>query len=183
MNNSYSDKELVAGLIGNDNRIVNFFFYQKCGAMIGYIISKIYRHQAEKDELVNDLYLYLQENDWHKVRQFDFRSKLTTWVSVVATRYFIKKRNLVIENHELNPLKENGYDPLKEMLIKMDIHNALERMPNKRYSELLRDLYINDMEAEKVAEKMNVTIANFYNLKHRAIQQITQIMKKEDGYV
>jgi len=182
MTENYSDREIIDGLLSNDRQMVHHFFYVKCRPIIGYIIGKVFNHQAEKDELVSELYLLLRENDWYKLRQFDFRSKLTTWLSVVSTRHFIKKRDLLIENGRENTPIERGYDPLKDMLIKMDIHHMLYKMPNARYRELLRDFFIQDMEPEAIAKKMNVTLANFYNLKHRAIQQIAEILKKEVGY-
>jgi len=184
-----SDKEIIDGFIANDPKVIKRFWVGQCTPMFKYIIfKKVFNPQAESEEFINDLYLYLQEKEWSKLLQFDYRSKLTTWLSVVATRFFIKKNNdLLIEKQRVIPLNEKsrndtGYDPVKKMLIKMDIHNALERMPNARYREILRDLYIHEMEPEAVAIKLNITLANLYNIKHRAIQQIAEIFKNEYGY-
>lgn len=186
MTDKYTDKEIVDGLIANDENIIRHFFLEKCAPMLGYIIKKVYAYRVERDELVSELFIYLQENNWHKLRQFDFRSKLTTWLSVVAVRFFIKKRNLLIESDEKNTLidqiKESGYDPVKDMFIKMDVRHALERMPNARYREVLYEWFINGMEPEELADRMNITLANLYNLKLRAVQQIAEIIKKEEGY-
>ena len=90
----YSDKEIVDGILRNDSKIIEYFFFNRCSPMFAFIISKIFNNRAEKDELVNELFLYLNQNDWYKIRQFDFKSKLTTWVSVVAVRFFIRKKNI-----------------------------------------------------------------------------------------
>jgi len=179
--NSY-DKETVEGILAGKEDIVRHFFYDECAPMFSYIIYKIFDRQVKKDELINELYLYLQADNWRKLRQFDYRSKLTTWLSVVAIRFFRKKRAALIENSEMNAIKEDRYDPLKNIIMKMDIHSALERMSNIRYREVLYELFINDTEPEVVAKKMNITLANLYNLKHRAIQQIAEIMERKNGY-
>ena len=181
-----TDKEIVEGLINNNKQIISYFFFEKCAPMLDYIVTKVFAKLVQKEDLVSELYIYLQENNWNKLRQFDYRSKLTTWLSVVAVRFFIKKREMLLESNEKNTLidsvKKRGYDPIKDMLIKMDIHHVLEIMPNARYREVLNDLFLNDMEPELVAKKMNITLANLYNLKHRAIEQIAEVLRKEDGY-
>ena len=197
-----SDKEIIDGLIGSDEQVTRYFFYVKCAPILGRVIKTVYDYRAEKNELVGELYIYLKENDWYKLRRFDYRSRLTTWLSVVATRFFVNKkmRERVIENPAPDALKEmdddgsgvnspyrrfpkgNGYDPINP-IIKMGVHQALEKMPNARYREVLYELFINDMEPEELAVKMSVTIANVYNLKHRAIQQITEVMNKEVSHV
>ena len=150
--------------------------------MIVYIIGKIYDYRVEKDEIISELYIHIQEDNWHKLRQFDFRSKLTTWISVVASRFFIKKRNSLKKNIGEDAMIEKGYDPFKSMILKMDMENTLENMQNRRYRDVLFDLFVEDMEPEEVAEKMKITVANLYNLKHRALQQFAKILKKETGY-
>lgn len=177
-----TDKEIIEGLIANDEQVTRYFFFEKCTPMLRYIINAIFVNRVEKDELVNELYIYLQEDNWRKLRKFDYRSKLITWLSIVATRFFLKKHDLLIENNDINALIDNGYDPLKKLLIKMDVHHLLERMPNARYREVIHALYIDDMEPRTVANKLGVTIDNLYNIKSRALQQFSQIIKKEDGY-
>lgn len=56
------------------------------------LIYSIYGGMATLNELVNEFYLYIAADNWKKVRQFDFRSKLMTWIGVVAIRFFKKER-------------------------------------------------------------------------------------------
>ena len=174
-----SDKELVERLTCNDEKAIRYFFYEKCKPMLGYIIKEIFSYRVEKNELVNELYIYLQENNWHKLRKFDYRSKLSTWMSVVAVRFFQKKRDELIENgvsSALNIQKENGYDCQEMMIAKMDIATWLEAMPNERYRYVIKALIIEDSEPQQVADKLEITIDNLYNLKRRALQQLMKII-------
>ena len=73
-----SDRELVDRLLIGDEEIVRYLFF-------------------DKYELINELYLYLQSDNWYKLRQFDFRSKLTTWLTVVAVRFFQKRKGVLMD--------------------------------------------------------------------------------------
>lgn len=152
--------------------------------MFHYIIHKVFNRQAEKDELVNELYLYLQADDWHKLRQFDYRSRLTTWMKVVAIRFFQKKRNAMIENDSLDTLYmvESGYSE-KQIHQKLDAESLLEKLPNERFRFVIRKLVLEDKEPQELANEMVITVDNLYNIKRRALLQLARIAGKEDGYV
>ena len=89
----YTDEQLVNGLINNNKKIIEYFFCKKCSKLFTYIVYSIYGGMASLNELVNEFYVYIAADNWRKVRQFDFRSKLMTWIGVVAVRFFQKKRN------------------------------------------------------------------------------------------
>lgn len=84
----YIDKQLVEGLIDNDKFIMEYFFCKKYSKLFSYIVYSIYGGMATLNELVNEFYLYIAADNWKKVRQFDFRSKLMAWIGVVAIRFF-----------------------------------------------------------------------------------------------
>lgn len=88
-----SDRELVDRLLIGDEEIVRYLFFDKCTPMFNYILHRFCPCQLDKNELINELYLYLQSDNWYKLRQFDFRSKLTTWLTVVAVRFLKKNRH------------------------------------------------------------------------------------------
>ena len=48
-------------------------------------------------------------------------------------------------------------------------------MTNDRYVMVIRKLMIEDWEPEKLADEMGITTANLYNIKRRAVAQLTQI--------
>lgn len=179
-----SDKELVEGILDNDERIINYFLFERCTPMFAYIIRNVFDYRADKNELINELYLYLQENNWEKLRKFHYRSKLTTWLSVVAIRFFQKKRAGMIENCSQNPLIiQEIVDTQDKVISKMDIESVLNKMPNVRYREVIYSLFIEDMEPQLLADKLGITVDNLYNIKRRALQQLAIIGRKEVGYV
>jgi len=180
----FTDKEIIEGILIGNEKVINQFFYEECTPMFHYIIRKIFDYQAEKDELINELYIYLQADDWHKLRQFDYRSKLTTWLSVVATRFFQKKRAALIENESSETLiVEKGESFEQRVHTKLDVKTLLERLPNERYHFVIQKLILEDKEPQEVADEMEITVANLYNIKTRAIKELARIAGKEDDYV
>ena len=58
---------------------------------------------------------------------------------------------------------------------KADLRRLFERMPNRRYVYVIQQLVIEDREPEEMAKEMNVTVDNLYNIKRRAMAQLTQV--------
>ena len=174
-----TDKEIVDGIIMGKEEIIKYFFFTKCSRLFTYIILSIFGGKADKNELLNELFLYLAQDEWKKLKEFDFRSSLLTWISVVAVRFFTKKRDLLIENESTEALiKEDLYefDNLSRVIMKIDLENAILQINNPRYREVIIRLDINDQSYEDVAKHLNVTSANLYNIHRRALSQLKLIL-------
>jgi RNA polymerase sigma factor (sigma-70 family) len=179
-----SDKDIVDGILAHDEQIIRYFFFEKCTQMIRYIIHRVFDGQVEKDEIVSELYIFLQENDWHKLRQFDYRSQLMTWMSVVAIRFFQKKRDELIENESSSTLiTEKAEDMEDRIHNKLDVDNLVKRLSNERYRFVIQKLVLEDKEPQEVADEMGITVDNLYNVKRRALLQLAQTVGKENKYV
>jgi hypothetical protein len=58
----------------------------------------------------------------------------------------------------------------------------LFRMKNKRYAYVLQQLIMNDLDPEELAAAMNITTANLYNIKRRAMAEFTEVARKDVMY-
>lgn len=177
----YSDKEIVEGILAGNHQIFASFFCNDCKGLFYYIYSQITDYRYEPNEIANDIILYLSEKNWHKLRMFDFRSKLITWLTVVAVRFYRKKMTGVIDMPNEDPLKHkhktDHYDtPVDSLEAYMDIHNGLSRMPNSRYRMVIQQLDLYEVKPEELAKEMNITTANLYNIHRRALQQLKVVM-------
>ena len=182
----YTDEQIINGIVNNDHSMIEYFFFKKCKSLFAYIIQSVFDYQIDEHTLISELYIYLQANDWHKIKQFDYRSKLTTWTSVVAVRYFQKKREILIESETsqaLNRKTDYGFNPNFYVERKTDIHDALSRMQNIRYRQVIERLDPKGIRPDLLAEQMNVTVDNLYNIHRRALLQLRMLMgRKEDYY-
>ena len=172
-----NDREIIEGLIARNNRVTEEFFFGKCRPLFYSILQKVFDYKVDYDEFVNELYVYLMENDAAKLRNFEYRSTVYQWLKVLAIRFFISKRKKMIEDIS----KETPYiggkqiaDTDKNMTAEGDIERLFNNMPNKRYVYVIRRLILEDWEPEQLAKEMDITTANLYNIKRRAMAQLTR---------
>ncbi len=175
-----TDREIIDGLINRDNTVTEQFFFVKCRPLLKSIIRFIFSYEVDYDEFVNELYRYLMENDCQRLRSFQYRSTVYQWIKVTAIRYFIRRRNAMIENLSKETLKNRdnalyvSYDDSSA-----DLERLLAEIPNKRYTYVIEKLVVEEIPAEELAKSMGITTSNLYNIKKRAIAVLTRIAIKD----
>ena len=180
-----TDGQTVSDILLGNELTIKYFFFEECTPMFKNIKHEIFDYHIDRYELINELYLYLRENDWQKLRQFDYHCKLTTWVWEVAMRFFAKKRDELIENESSEHLMpkqiaEDYYPFLEEEGENEEekAENTLNRLKNKRYRYVIQKLVLEDYKPQKLADEMGITVDNLYNIKRRALQRLKKITKK-----
>ena len=175
-----TDREMVAGLIGRDDRITALFL-EKYRPLFLCTIAVVFDRRVDADECVDELYLYLMRDDAAKLRSFEGRSTFECWLKKVAVRFFRDLRNAgrVIDDRSREPLLEkNGAkaaaDAPAAAESRADVERLLATMKNRRYVQLIRDLVFEDREPEEVAGRMGITVANLYNIKRRALTDLSR---------
>ena len=170
-----TDREIIEGLIARDNRVTKEFFFDKCRPLFCSIMKKVFDYEVEYDEMVNELYVYL---DAIKLRNFEYRSCVYQWLKVLAIRFFINKRGRMIDDTS----QETPYDGRQQMsdsetdmTAEGDMERLFNNMPSKRYVYVIRRLVLEDWEYEDLAKEMNITTANLYNIRRRAMAQLTRV--------
>lgn len=182
-----SDQEIIKGLIERDNGVTEHFLFVKCRPLLTAIMNLVFSYHVEYDEMVNELYDYFMADNAAKLRQFEFRSSIYQWIKVVATRFFIRHRDNMIENSSKEPLSQQGtsersVDIANALSDRMDIERMLCLMDNQRYADVIRRLIIEDMAPERYAAEIGVTVDNLYNIKKRAMAAFTRIAIKYYSY-
>ena len=172
------DREIIQGLIARDNRVTEEFFFVKCRPLFYAIMKLVFSYEVDYDEMVNELYVYLMENDAIKLRNFEYRSSVYQWLKVLAIRFFINKRGRMIDDTS----QETPYDGHQQMVdsetdmtAEGDMERLFNNMPSKRYVYVIRRLILEDWEYEDLAKDMNITTANLYNIRRRAMAQLTRV--------
>ena len=92
--------------------------------------------------------------------------------------------NLIIDRHSVSmePEKMDRFSEEDSLFAeqpdqrKIAMREALDRMPNARYRQVLIDLYYERRTPWILAEEMGITLPNFYNLHHRALNQLRNIL-------
>ena len=180
-----TDQQIIEALIARDERVTQQFFFKSCRPLFMSIMRNVFSYEVDYDEFVNEFYLHLMENDAYRLRQFQGRSTIYQWMKVIAIRYFIAKRNSMIDMEPKEYLFENEIheDTVNEAATnaKMDIEQLFSMMPNKRYVHVIRRLVLEEAEPKVVAAELMTNVDNLYNIKKRAIAALTEIALKEIG--
>lgn len=179
-----SDAQIIDALIAKDDMMTHNFFFVWCRPLLYSIIRKVFSYEVDYDELVNELYIYLMENDGRRLCTFQGRSSIYQWLKCVATRFFLEKRDggFVIDDTSSEPqypVDEPSCEPSEQETIKQDIRRLLELMHNPRNRIVLKRIMIDDVDYEDLAKEMNTSVANLYNSKRRALVELTAIALKD----
>lgn len=177
-------QEIVDALIKRDAGVTEQFFFKDCRPLFVSIIRNVFSYEVDYDEFVNEFYIYLMEDDARRLRQFECRSSIFQWMKIVAIRYFIAKRNRVIDLNPRNTLSCKSQQLADDAAsdtndAKIDVESILQKMPNRRYAYVIRRLVLDDAEPQTVAEEMNVGVFNLYNIKKRALASFTELALNE----
>lgn len=174
-----TDQEIIQKLIDKDPWVTKSFFFDHCKPLFLSIIKKVFDYPVDYDEFVNELYVHLMENDARRLRTVKLDGTLYGWLLTTATRYFRNKKNHgnMIDDEGKDTLYEekDSLSPGAMAEAQMDVEWLLGTMSNERYVFVIRKLVLEDMDPEELAGQMGVTTANLYNIKKRAIAQMTQM--------
>lgn len=179
-----TDKQIIEALIARDEQVTEQFFFGNCRPLFLSIIGYVFSYEVDYDEFVNEFYLHLMENGAYRLRQFQGRSTVYQWMKVVATRFFIAKRNNLIDTTTQSTLldsaaRKEDADCQAKITAKIDLEYMLSLMPNKREVYVIRRLILDEAKPIDVARELNVKVSNLYNIKSRAIEALTDIALKE----
>ncbi len=177
----YSDNEYISGLKRGDADVIESLFYSLCSYTLNDIRWSLMQGCIDYDELVNELYLYMSVDNWHKLDTFEGKNNCTlkSWMVRLSWRFFMQQRSRLLFNGSSLDQHENihYYAVSMETLdleIAMDVESTFKRMPNKRYVQVLKWMLVDGYDADEVAKLLGTSVSNIYNIKHRAIMQFVE---------
>lgn len=177
-------QDLINALVSKDEKVTRQFFFKDCRPLFISIIRNVFSYDVDFDEFVNEFYLYLIENNAYRLRQFEGRSSIYQWMKVVATRYFITKRDRLIENESEEPLivkasETETVDTERKITARMDVEQLLQLLPSRRYEYVIRRLVLQDADPKTVAKELFTNVDKLYNIKKRAIASLMEVALNE----
>ena len=146
-------------------------------------VNVVFDGNADYDELVNELYLHLMENDARRLRQWEGRSSIYQWLKMVARNFFLDKinRERVIETDTDKRLliKANDYATADNSANEavMDVAAILDLIENDNYRLVLQKHVIEGMSFDDLEKVTGIKKANLYNIKKRALNAMEKIAR------
>lgn len=180
MKNSMTEQQIIQALIARDERVTQQFFFKDCRPLFMSIMRHVFSYEVDYDEFVNEFYLYLMEDDAYRLRQFQGRSSIYQWLKVIAIRYFVARRDSMIDMEPKDTLSDSviqdeAVDEEGIVTAKMDVERLFALMPNKRYVYVIRRLVLQEAEPKTVAQELDTNVDNLYNIKKRAMAALTEV--------
>ena len=181
-----TDRQIIEALIARDEQITRLFFFGRCKPLFLSIMRYVFSYDVDYDEFVNEFYLYLMENDAYRLRQFQGRSSIYQWLKVIAIRYFVAKRDNMIDMESKDSLLESAAQrecaaEATKIAMKLDIEYLFSQMSNQRYVYVIRRLVLQEADPKQVAHEIGCSIENLYNIKKRAMAALTAVALNELG--
>jgi RNA polymerase sigma factor (sigma-70 family) len=175
------DRLLVNLILEGDHDVAANFLKQKCTVIFDYIIkTRLKGLNLNIDDLVSDFYIFLQENDWEKLRQFRFESKLLTWINLVASRYFLKKYASELKESARKCTPIDGIPSFTDedsdrRIVQSELLEAISAMKQIRYQQVLL-LGLQGFDSGEIGEQLGISINNVYIIRSRAITNLKSLL-------
>ncbi len=177
-----TDQEIIQGLIERNERITREFFFRRCQPLFFALIAKFYPSGADYDELVNELYLHLMEDNARRLRKYEGRASIYQWLKRVAGNYFLDKvsRERVVDNATDNRLLEEAKkiptdDSTQET--ETDVAAILDQIKNENYRLVLQKHVMEGLSFDELEKITGIKKANLYNIKRRALNALEKIAR------
>lgn len=198
------DLQLAKSLIKRDEVVTRRYYYGQCYPLFKSIYDNYYTDCRCCKEFMDEIYiLVIAPGKTGKCQMENFRgeSTLTSWLKTVCLfycyhKYELKKRMPLYEplpqNLEKEGEKEDDGDIIDRLggsieidlsgMNREDVETLLDMMPNKRYSRLIRLLYLEQKTPKETAEALGMTMKNYYNKRILAEAQYEQVRRKEEWH-
>lgn len=181
-----SDADMVARLIENDEAMVSYVFYDHYSDLLRLNAMKATAGKnVELDDLIQELYLYMSDNEWEKLKRYDSSQPFVAWFSVVSYRFFKNfSRSMIDSCNQVSIYSMKDHQTLQSgngilSSIMMDVRDAIARLWPPRDREILEALLLREEEPAEVARQFGVTVDNLYNIKRRALLKLIKNHLKE----
>ncbi|HUI56107.1 MAG TPA: sigma-70 family RNA polymerase sigma factor [Bryobacteraceae bacterium] len=176
------DRALVERVCSDDQNAIEDLLTLRCGPVIRYL-SRQYLYE----DLQNELYVHLKENDWRRLRSWQGRSSISAWVKQVAINLCLKhsKERPALEPVEkLGELVSDGNDGHyghEARLRRLDLLKAIRALADPREQFLIIQNVLRDRSIPDVAAELGVTREHADVIKHRAVGHLREWLLREGG--
>ena len=199
------DLQIAKSLINRDERVTRDYYYKDCYPLFKSIYDNYYTDCKCCKEFMDEIYIVVlaPSKSTGKCQMENFRgeSTLRTWLKTACLYYCYNRFKLkppIFEPLPRDPEKKDDDDDVfsdrknDESLSnpidfsgmnRADVETLLSMMPNTRYRNIIRLLYLEQKTHKEVAEALGMSMANYYNKRILAEKQYMQVCRKEEANV
>lgn len=197
------DLKIASSIIKKDGAITRRYFYQQCYPLFKSFYDNWYTDCNCCKEFIDEIYILVlapsKITGRCQLENYKGESTLASWLKTVCLYYCCdkfkqKKRMPVYEPLPRDSEKKDGdNEPISDRkpdeglsnsidftgMNRADVEVLLSLMPNTRYRKLIRLRYLEQLTNEETANKLGMSMANYYNVHLRAKAQYDTVCRKE----
>lgn len=196
------DLGIAQAIVRRDAQVTRQYFYRQCFPLFRSVFLNYYTDSTDVKEFIDEIYVLLvapnRDTGHCQMENFKGESSLAMWIKVVCLNYCrqkFRRRQRIVYAEPMNDDDEKKSDEGDRFALlgesiemdngsinRHDVETILQLMPNKRYSQIIRLRYLDMKTNEEIAEQMQISMQNYYNVHKRAKAQYETICRKEDYY-
>lgn len=197
------DLKIAADILNRNEVVTRSFLYKDCYPLFCSLYQNYTTDCSSCLEFINEIYLLImtpsKKTGHCQLENFRGESSLKTWLKVTALYYcyaqYEKVERMPVFEQLTNQDSENNDDAFDRIVGKQesieidldeinrqDIEALLNLMPNLRYRAIISMRYIERLSNEEIADKLGLSMDNYYNSHKRAKEQYMSIYRKEENH-
>ena len=154
--------------------------YDRFGRLVRAICYDRLRHQADADDLAQEIFL----NAFRKLDQLQNPEKFGSWIVGIARRKAIdwQRRSAAKNNPTVEPFFDQHAKGSDESLDSKldDLRQAIVQLP-EREQMAIHIFYLAEQPASVAQDILELSSSGFYKLLERARTNVSNIMSSEEG--
>ena len=178
----YTDEEIVHKLLSGDEPFEAYFIQSMCEPLLGKISWTIFDNQISIAELASELLWVLKQNDWAKLRSFQFKSSFFTWLKVVSVHYFNKNKDRFISDVVSRKSAVTKYELDFSDATSEDIISVLEMVSVQQYYDILYMSLVDKKSDDDIISLMCLEEPTYRRKKSFAFAHLKSAILNSDSY-
>ncbi len=177
-----NDDQALASYVAQGNKHAFELLIRKHERLVTHMVGRLINNSEDLEEICQDVFLKVHE----KISEFNFQSKLSTWIATIAYRHAInhlRKKKIEIEElpgdekfaerfiADSNPSEAVEDDEMESLVMKM-----IDRLP-AQYKVVLTLYHLEDMNYAEIGETTGMPEGTVKNYLFRARQLLKEKVK------
>jgi len=181
------DRVLVTRILDGDLQVFKLLIRQN-EKLVAHMIGRLVKHDGEREDLCQEVFIRVYE----KLNEFNFQSKLSTWIATIAYRHAVnhlRKRRILEENVDDEILHEKFMTSVTPEVILSEqntdefIRSLIDALP-VQYKTVLMLFHkdnLNYLEIGEVTGMPDGTVKNYlFRARKMLKEQILKQFRKEE---
>ncbi len=176
-----SDQQLIQSILAGQQQAFTELTQHYRKRLISFLTG---RHQLPKDEaedIVQDVFATLVENNFAALRSFAGRSSFYTYLCAIALRRLYRSRRRMLPRAEPavdNPPHEPAADPTEKEITAADVRQALQTLPEE-FRIALMLYHFGGMEYHEIAALLDIPVNTVATRICRAKRRLRELLAPE----